>query len=770
MRILLIFPPQGHFTQPFLALPSLRAYLEQEGYDDVHTMDANIEAYDWMLSRERLQRSYDRIVESGRLDRLESMSQLKYTDMVEYRRLSQVKAAGEWAIENIEDAKATMRNRELFYDRERYMRAGRCIEQGLSMISAEHHPTDLSAHGFSMRYSVQVSDDIFAGAVDENENPYLEFFREVTMPQIQALNPDVIGFSLTFTSQAVPLVSLASMIKAWKPETHIAVGGGLVAYIGEKLMHRPDLFDTVDTLIRLEGERPLTEILHNIETGGGADGLAKIPNILYRDDAGAVRQTWEQEPLKIDSLPTPNFEGLPLDQYFSPEFVVPLAITRGCYWGKCVFCTLHKVIGPGYRGRSIEKVVEDIRYLKERWGTRHFYFPIEDLPPNMVRKLPQALLDAGIDIDWWCDAKLEPEVFTDETCEMMAEAGCKRLAFGYESASARVLDLMCKGSEPGPGLDVIKRVHIAGISVTLYVMVGFPTETEEEARLTLDTLLENREHFEEVSIRVYYLDDMSDIFQTPERYKISEIYPDDRADLQVYYDFRADEGMSRNQARQVYLDMLEKLESNLPVFQNRNVLYHELKSHYFLHLVAAGGVENLMSGSFATGGNGANGNGHGAGNGAGNGNGHGANGQTNGHAADSTDPALPAKPRHAGLRFLDTRFDRDEVDRAIERAQDSLCLPRYQFDLISGETAERLDAEVPRLEANEGVIALNPGTGDLHHLSPDAADLLRACDGESSLDAILERYDEEHRPAAAEFLRELAGAGLVQTTEEEVTA
>ena len=50
------------------------------------------------------------------------------------------------------------------------------------------------------------------------------------------------------------------------------------------------------------------------------------------------------------------------------------AITRGCYWGKCVFCTLHKVIGPGYRGRSIERTVEDIRFLKDRWGSRLFYF------------------------------------------------------------------------------------------------------------------------------------------------------------------------------------------------------------------------------------------------------------------------------------------------------------------------------------------------------------------------------------------------------------
>jgi radical SAM superfamily enzyme YgiQ (UPF0313 family) len=735
MRILLIFPPQGHFTQPFLAIPALRAYLEAQGFDDVHVTDANIEAYDWFLSRERLQRSHDQLRASGRLAELERRDALRYTGMVEYRRLTQVLATGEWVIENVEDAKRTLRTPELFYDRDRYLKAGRCIEHALGMISAEHHPTDLSAHGFSMRYSVQVSDDILAGAADERENPYLEFFREVTMPRIRALQPDVVGFSLTFTSQAMPTVALASMIKAWQPETHVVVGGGLVAYVGPKLVHRADLFDTIDTLVRLEGERPLAEICHAVERGGRPADFAEIENIIYRDETGAVRRTDERDPLSIDTLPTPSFEGLPLDRYLSPDFVIPLAITRGCYWGKCVFCTLHKVIGPGYRGRSIPRVVDDIRFLKERWGSRSFYFPIEDLPPNMVRRLPSALLEANVDIDWWCDAKLEPSVFTPETCEMLAEAGCKRLAFGYESASGRVLDLMCKGSEPGPGMDVIRRVHDAGISVTLYVMVGFPTETESEARETLRTLLENRRYFEEVSIRVFYLDDMSDIFVTPERYDIVEIFPDERADLQVYYDFRTASGMTRPQARRVYLDMLAQLESNLPVFQNRNVLYHELKSHYFLYLAKAGSVDALLGGTLDD------------------------------RAPRSFEEA-PEFPRHADLVFRPTRFDREEVDLALERAQDSLCLPRYQFDLISGETAAKLDGTVPVVEPSDGVLALNPLTGEVHHLSPDAHRLLSRCTGEAPLEDVLCIFERNERSSARDFLRELAVAGLVRPTRE----
>ena len=57
MKVALVFPPQGHFTQPYLSLPSLTAYLRMHGYDEVTQLDENIAAYDWFLSKERLERS-----------------------------------------------------------------------------------------------------------------------------------------------------------------------------------------------------------------------------------------------------------------------------------------------------------------------------------------------------------------------------------------------------------------------------------------------------------------------------------------------------------------------------------------------------------------------------------------------------------------------------------------------------------------------------------------------------------------------------------------
>ena len=728
MRTLLLFPPQGHFTQPYLALPSLQAYLKQEGFADTHLMDANIESYEWFLSRDRLAKSRRRLQEAGRWGELEAKSELNYSEMLEYRSFSQSEVSGDWVVENIEDAKDVLRNPNRFYDRDSYIRSARCVEQGLNMISAEHYPSHWSAHGFSMQHSIQSTEQILEGALDEKGNPFIEFFREVTLPKIKKMNPDLIGISLTYGSQAIPAFALAKMLKEWKPSLHITCGGGLLAYIGKKMANHAEIFDWVDSFVLLEGEQPLLEIAKAIRDGKSLDGIS---NLIHRDENGMVTIEKEASSASIETLPTPDFRGLPMELFFSPEFIVPLSITRGCYWGKCTFCTLHDVIGPGYRGRSIGKVISDIRILQEKYGSKRFYFPIEDLPPNMVRKLPRAILNAGLEIEWWCDAKLEPEIFTPEVCAELSASGCKRLAFGYESASGRVLDLMNKGSQPNSAMDVIRRVSDAGISVTLYVMVGFPTETEEEAQSTLETLLENSEYFEEASMRVFYLDYKSEVFKRRADFDIEDVFDEPRMDLQVYHDFSTSSGMSRIQARKKYLQMLTALKSHLPVFASRNLLYHELKSHYFLYLARAGSVENLLNGPFAE-------------------------KKVLPLALKSRLTASPA------LRMIRANFDRDEVDQAIEHATDEITLPRYQFDSIAGKELIELQESTESVQRLESILILNEMSGEIATISPDGARLLRSLDGSRTLSQVLALYDTPTSEIVLDFLKHLLQSGLIE--------
>lgn len=729
MKVVLVNPPQAHFTQPLLALPSLAAYLRANGVRDVEMIDASLLAYDEFLSRDRLRRSLERVRAGEGLAGLDRLPRLRFSDMERYQTLSEIDLVGDAVADGIEDAKKTLRTPERFYDYERYLRAGRTVEQALRVFSAEHAPTRLSAHGFVMRRSIERSSDVVAAIDDERENPYVEWFRESLMPRLRAMDPDVVGLSVTFGSQAIPAFTLAKQIKAWKPECHVTLGGGLLAYVAKKLARRPEVWGLIDSFVMLEGERPLLRLCETLDGGGD---LSRVSNLIYRDAGGEVRETPEEKPLDIETLPTPDFDGLPLDRYFSPELVVPLAITRGCYWGKCVFCTLYTVIGPGYRGRSTERTVEDLRALKAKHGTKHFYLVIEDLPPSAAKQLPRAIREASLDVDWWCDARLEHDVFDRKACEDLAASGCKRIAFGYESASKRVLDRMCKGIDPQKSLELVRRVHEAGISVTLYVMVGFPTETLDEARHTLSTLIEHRELIQEVSVRVFYLDETSEIFRRRAEFDVAEIFPDPLADLQVYYDFRTSSGMSRKEARQVYLEFTRALRSHFPVFQNTNMLYHELKSHYFLYLSKHGSWERLRADVLE-------------------------------RTGEIVEPG-PRPRRREALRARELRFDRAALDATLASIDSATIRPRYQADLLDEEDRARFDRELAPLEPSASVLVYDPRTGDAQALTPAAAELLARCDGARTVEQIVEIVPAPHRGDAARCVRELAGAGLLAPT------
>lgn len=730
MKVALVFPPQGHFTQPYLSLPSLAAYLRQNGVPEVELIDASIEAYDHCLSRERLQRSLARIRAGEGLGALNARESLGFSEMERYQLLSEIDLIGDEVASRIDEAKRVLRDREQFYDYERYLWAGRTLEQGLRIFSAEYAPTRLTAHGFVTRYAIEKSGDIVAALDDERANPFLEYFREHTLPRLKALDPDLIGLSLTFPSQAIPALTLAKLIKEWKPEVHITVGGGLLAYVADKLVKQPAVWSLIDSFVLLEGERPLLRLC---ETLDGDGDLSQVTNLLWRDKSGEVRANTKQDPLDIKTLPTPDFDGMPLAKYFSPELVLPLAATRGCYWGKCVFCTLYTVIGPGYRGRTIEQTVDDMRVLSEKYSTRHFYLAIEDLPPNMAKRLPRAILEAGLDIDWWCDARLEHDVFDQDVCDDLAASGCKRIAFGYESASRRVLARMCKGIDPDASMELVKRVRRAGISVTLYVMVGFPTETLDEARATLQAIVDNKDDIQEVSVRVFYLDERSEIFQRRAEFDIVEIYPDAAADLQVYYDFKCSSGMSRREAREVYLEFTLALRSHFPVFQNTNMLYHELKSHYFLYLAKFGSWERLVSEVL--------------------------------ERPRAATGQLGERPRHAGkLLSRELAFDRASIDARMSSIDSHTLRPRYQSDLVEDEDRARFDRDLPREPREPSVLVYDARTAEVTSFSAAAAMLLERCDGTRTLEQIVEIVPAPHRADAARCVHDLARGGWLATS------
>jgi len=373
------------------------------------------------------------------------------------------------------------------------------------------------------------------------------------------------------------------LIKAALPDCHVTAGGGFLAYIGAKLMTAPGLDACLDSIIFHEGENPLLALCERLRDGRSP---ADVGSLTWFDRSGdAVRPVVNTlgHPIKLDAAPPPDFTGLPLTRYFSPELVIPYDINRGCYYGECTFCTLPTVIGPGYRTRSAKTIADHIVRLRDELGTRNVNFITDCMPPGMIRDLPHELISRRAEIRWWSDARVEPKAYTLEGARKLHESGCRKLLFGFETATPRLLKMMMKGQSLKSTVEVATNCAQAGISVTFYAMVGFPTETRAEAQATVDFLIEHKDVVREVSLQTFHIDEVAKTYREPETFGI-HILSDPDADLQLYHDYEAASGMTQSEAAEMFETMMKSLRTHYPLFSGDNIFFFMQKSHYFLHL------------------------------------------------------------------------------------------------------------------------------------------------------------------------------------------
>src|SRR5574344_387489 len=202
----------------------------------------------------------------------------------------------------------------------------------------------------------------------------------------------------------------------------------------------------------------------------------------------------------------PDFEGLPLQQYLSlSEMTNPmhrlwsngrwnkLMMAHGCYWAKCAFCDTSLDYIGRYKAPTASLVVDRMQHIAAQTGISGFHFVDEALPPNLLREVCQEILRRGLTFSFWGNIRFE-KAYTQDLCNLLADAGCVAVSGGLEVASDRLLKLMNKGVTIQQTLDACRHFKQAGIMVHTYLMYGFPTETLQE---TINALEVVRKMFDE---------------------------------------------------------------------------------------------------------------------------------------------------------------------------------------------------------------------------------------------------------------------------------
>lgn len=541
-NILLLFPPMFRPYQPYLSLPALSAFLKQEGHQAVQR-DLNLGAFEYLLTKRQLRLAHLNIKE--KFKKLSSRARLKKEEKKYYSILTRVLFDAEEIIENIEAAKKEIRDKRSFYHPDKYQRSKDIISAALRLISVVYYPTRLSLDAYMTDYNRYSSSDVIKASSDEEKNIFLDYFREQCLHPILKQDFDLIGISLVGDYQIIPAFTLAGLIKKYRPRTHLTIGGSLITFLKDEIITKRELLKFVDSLIINEGETALSRLALELVNGKRLD---KVPNLIYKDK-GQIRCSDSFAREDINRLPTPCYDGLPLDSYFSAEPVLSIQLSRGCYWRRCTFCNNHKMFDH-YKIRDTGLLINDIKQLSKRYNTRYFAFITEAIMPKQLNKVADAIKRNNLNIRWYIGMRFE-KGFTRNFSILIKRAGCRKILFGLESTSQRILNLMQKGIDIKRIKNILTHCSKQKISVHLYCLVGFPGETIKDLNKTFNFILNNKRLLNfmgfSFTISTFQLKRHSLISKYPYRFGV-KITKDRASDISFDYRYITKTGISQEEA------------------------------------------------------------------------------------------------------------------------------------------------------------------------------------------------------------------------------
>jgi anaerobic magnesium-protoporphyrin IX monomethyl ester cyclase len=557
MKISLLFPPTWHPSQPYLSLPSLTGFLAQGGVTNVSQRDLGIELLDKVVTQSYGAGLYQELVDKQHTLEQERVGETGPGSAEHLARVVESLDRFPYLIDRIEPAKETLRG-EGFYDLESYKESLFLIDKWLEVLSTLYFPTRLTVVDNQFgNYSIYSSKDLMKIIRDEAQNPYIRLFREYFVRSIIGDQPDLIGVSITATSQIIPGLTLCRLIKEAAPNIHLTIGGSIFTRLVDNVRRCPSLFDLTDNIIVFEGETALLELVNQLE---GKKDFSKVPNLIYRQNGKiTINQPFYSE--NINQLPAPNYDGFPLGLYLAPEPVLPVQFSRGCYYKDCAFCAL-TLDHQNFRQKEPGRTVEELEWLKQRYGAQRFFFTDECVALSPAKRLCQQIIDKKLDIKWTCEMRFEKHL-TRELLSSMRDAGCLKIVFGLESFNQRVMDFMKKGIKQEWVRRIAGDCVDLGIAVHCYIIVGFPTEKEEEARETMNFIVENEQLHGSYGFScqpcLFDLEKEAPIMSDPGSYGIRRIMRPSAEDLSLGFFYEVSEGMTPDEAERLYQHVYEKV-------------------------------------------------------------------------------------------------------------------------------------------------------------------------------------------------------------------
>ena len=210
------------------------------------------------------------------------------------------------------------------------------------------------------------------------------------------------------------------------------------------------------------------------------EGELLWPRVVEDFRNGVLAPEYRAEPgeqFDLAEAPVPRYELLEIDRYNR----LTVQTSRGCPH-RCTFCASSILIAPRYRVKPVERILGEIRRIKEIWPHPFIEFADDNgfVQRDHAKRLLRALRDE--DIHWFTETDIS--IAEDaELLRLMRESGCRQVLIGLESPEP----LGLKGIETrrdwklrrlGEYEAAIRRIQSQGVTVNGCFILGLDGHTE----------------------------------------------------------------------------------------------------------------------------------------------------------------------------------------------------------------------------------------------------------------------------------------------------